>query len=301
LFVIKTKLKEVASKDLFGLSSLQHLEMTNNDLKSLPDDLFTHTKKLKMICFDHNKLEFMSSRLLDLIPDAQWEGVSFEKNTKINAFYLPIEEKGLKSVKELKDLIDLSCSPHRNNPQGTTTNEFKKLWELRQFSDFKIVVGTKEVSVHKCVLAAQSPVFASMLENDEQVKATNKLEIKDCNEEAVEEFLRGLYTGEIENEENNLDLFSLACTFDVEVLKTAYEGIVIKTLNEDTALKALKLGTLYKSDKIIEVAASEVKKMLPGEIKLEALKRKPERIEEIVEVMDANKRLKKLIEDFNNA
>jgi hypothetical protein len=91
---------------------------------------------------------------------------------------------------------------------------------------------------------------------------------------------------------NHLELFSLACTFDVEELKEIYEGIVIGNMNEQSALEALKIGNLYKSNKMIEAAFSQIKKMLPNEVQSEALKHKPGRIEEIF-------KFKKMIEELN--
>jgi hypothetical protein len=189
------------------------------------------------------------------------------------------------TLKELKALVDSSYLPPASIRFPVVTrarvNEFKKLWELKIFADFPIAIDKREIRVLRSVLAAQSPVFATLMMNDEQVKASNKLEIKDCTAEVVEKFLRSLYTGDVEDEENALDMFTLACTFDVEELKNAYEKIVIDNLDEQNALQAFKVGNLYKSDEIIDAAFGVINKMLPIELK-DGLKQKPAEVDEVI-------------------
>lgn len=156
------------------------------------------------------------------------------------------------------------------------------LWTLKSFSDLTIVVGKKEIQVHKSVVASQSSVFAAMMMNDEQFKTTNKLEIKDYSEEAVEDFLRDFYTNEFESTGNALELFSLASNFNVIELKTVYEKMVISSLNEGNALTALKLGNLHESLPIVEAAFYKIKKIIPDPLK-KSFKFEAQKIEEILE------------------
>jgi BTB/POZ domain len=178
----------------------------------------------------------------------------------------------------------------------STASDTTKLWELKLLSDFTVTAGKKDIQVHRNILALQSPVLASLFMNDEQVKASNKLEIKDSSEEVVEEFLRSLYTGEIANEENSMELFSLASTFKVEGLQKGYETIVIEKLDEKNALDALKIGNIYKSDEIIEAAFKKLKSTHPGSIISDTLKHKPEQIETILEAVET---CQKVIKDLN--
>lgn len=261
LYVCDCSLKEIASQDLERLENLEGLWLVDNKLKSLPNDLLIHTKKLKWIKFDGNQLECMSSRLLEPIPDKQWNWIGLQKNARIDQFYGPSGLGSLESVEELKIAIDSSClPPHIQLPANVVgiVNNYKKLWELKTFTDFTIVVGSKYFQVHKCVLAVQSSVFAKKLQNDKQVKATNKFVIEDFHEAIVEEFLRSLYTGEVKNRENALKLFSLACIFKVEELRSIYEKIIIQNVNKMNAAEVMEIGKIYNSNEIIEASWAEI-------------------------------------------
>lgn len=288
-------LKEITSKDLLGLGNLEKMSLESNDLTCLPDDLFSNTMKLHSCFFDYNNLESLSSRLISLISDCQWRVISLQKNSKIDAIYVNFwnkyfgnfnysKRKLVNSVRELKSLINSNCASLQNLPfeAKIATKNCKQLWEKKDYSDFMIVVGKKEIRVHKCILVAQSTFFKSFLRYNEDVKRSNRLEIKNCNETDMEEFLQALYTGEVKNEDNALELFCLACTFDVEDLKTAYEGIIIKNLDDQNAVQALDIGNLYGSSEIIDTAFKQISQMYPNDVQSESLKYDPIRVEKII-------------------
>jgi BTB/POZ domain len=196
--------------------------------------------------------------------------------------------------------IDLTCDmplfeTKRDDHQRKMFDNMVNMWELKTLTDFTIVVEEREFPVYRCVLAAQSSVFAAMFENDEQVKASNKLKIKDCSEDVVEDFLSSLYNGTFDY--NELDMFSLACVFDLPEMKSLCKHLVVTKMSKMDTLKALKLGNMYDSEDIVEAAFLEIKKNY-SDVKIsETLKHKPERVEEIVEKI---KRCKEEIESLNN-
>lgn len=294
LHVHQCGLKEISPSELIGLGELEVLSIRKNEVTSLPDDLFVHTRKLKSADFFGNKLECMSSRLFDPTHDEQWWFVDFRKNTKINAFFNFVSFGwfgSLRSLLELKAVIDSSCLPPptiRLQPlttPKTTTNDSKKLWQLEDFFDFTIIAGSKRIQVHKCVLAVHSSVFASLFKNDAHVKASNLLEIKEFSDEVVEEFIRCLYAGRAETEDVALDIFHLACLYNVTDVKSAYEMIIIKNLDEDTVMEALAVGNVCKSGKVVDAAFHQIKKMFPNENLPDALKHQPKKVEEIVNAL----------------
>lgn len=284
--VLKCGLKQISAKNLQGLEYLESLWLDNNDLSSLPNDLFIHTTNLKSISFNGNKLEFVNSRLLDPISDDQLEFADFRDNTKINAYFWlgndddENADDTSKSLDELRNLIDASCLPPTPTQESQSIlSNYKKLWDLKKFYDFTIVAGGKKIRVHKNVLSVQSPVFASMFESDE---ALSKLEIKDYDENVVEQFLHSLYTAELGNEEHAMAMFDLATKFKIGELINLHEAVIVKNLNEQNVAKALAIGNLHKSDAISGAAFNMIQKMFPDEVQSEALKYKPEHIEEII-------------------
>lgn len=278
-------LKEISRSDLFGLEHLRYLWINLNDLKSLPDFLFVHNKRIKSINFSFNDLEFMSSRMLDSIPENQLEFVSFEKNACIDAVYWPESEVTLSSVRDLKTEIDSKCSSRPIDfPIMTRTNtkEFKDFWRDEDFRDFSIIVGERKILVHKVFLAAKTGLFSSTQKNRELLKTSEKLKIEDCSEEAVKEFFHALYTGKIETCENAFELFSLASVFDVPELKSAYQEIAISSINEHNAVEALKVGNLQDCQELIEIAFSTVESFLSRRLD-DDLKYQPKIVEKILE------------------
>lgn len=231
------------------------------------------------------------------VPDEQWVYVSFADNLKINATF----QNNFGSVtpmKEFKKLVDSSCLPPQFQApiyaRTSSGDVLKKMWNNKDFSDFSILVAEKEIRVHKSVLAVQSSVFSSNFKNNEEVKLTNKLEISGFTGLQVEKFLKCLYTGVIEDEEDALELFKLCWTYEVAEMKDSAEQLAIKHLNEENCLQALKIGNLVKSEAMIEAAFIKVQNIYPNIFSSQASKRKPEKIEEIVKVV---KQLKRSLEE----
>lgn len=101
-------LKRITSADVSGLDHLERLDLENNQLKSLPDNLFNNTKQLISIRLNNNKLEYLSSRLFDRFPEHQLKLVSLRGNTNINASYY-FHSNDSCSLKDLKTAIDSTC------------------------------------------------------------------------------------------------------------------------------------------------------------------------------------------------
>lgn len=88
--------------DLIGLENLEELDLNENELTSLPDDLFTDMEKLKGVNFNHNRLERLSSKLLKPV-ETSLEYAWFEENTKIDDYF----NKGDKNKNNLKKFMEI--------------------------------------------------------------------------------------------------------------------------------------------------------------------------------------------------
>jgi BTB/POZ domain len=85
---------------------------------------------------------------------------------------------------------------------------------------------------------------------------TTEIETKDCSKKAVEDFVRCLYTGKIEDSHNALERFRLACLFRVHKHRKVYQQIILKNLNEQNANR-------HKSETMIERSFAKLKATTP--------------------------------------
>jgi Leucine-rich repeat (LRR) protein len=314
LHINKCDLKQITREDLIGLESLQELRMMNNPLTTLPDDLFINMPKLKRISFKSNKLEYLSSKLLQPILRNGLEVVDFQENTRIDSIFCPGVKRNVKSVEELMQIIDSQCIKPVKVASGTKPKSFKTLpskrvpisshqnnfisgfedlWKSGKFSDFIISVkGSRKIRVHKCVLAMQSLGFTELFDKDE---SASKMKIEDISADAVEEFLSFLYTGKLSNDtENEMEIFSLASKLKVPELQSLTEKIVLSRLSFKNAYNVFVQGHRYESENLKRAAFQEIKKTFP-ELS-ETLIEKPEKLKEIIE---AKLKLEAIIQKLN--
>jgi BTB/POZ domain len=279
-------LKSISRVNLIGLKNIERFYIFSNELTSLPDDLFTEMPKLKVFSFFNNKLECLSSKLLKPILKNDLIWVDFRKNTKLDAIYETGVEGSLMSLKELMNMIDEKCEKPLNNNgkiefKDKIANGFKEFWMNQKFSDFIVLTRSKEFQVHKFVLAIQSDGFAEMFDSDENA---SEMKIEDLNAEAVEEFLRFLYTGEISSEVHSFELFALASKLKVHELKSLTEEMILNDLDDTNAYKVFTLGHRYESETIKNAAFEEIRKMFPDKKLADDLVENLDKVKELIEM-----------------
>jgi BTB/POZ domain len=223
----------------------------------------------------------MSSKLLEPIKNVLQQA-QFYGNTKINSF-----GSWESSLEKLMNLIDNECDTpfeeQQHRKAKIATEVVESLRASRRFSDFTIVVGSKEFAVHKSVLGIQSSVFAAIFENDMKERIEGKMEIEEFSAAAVEDFLRFFYTGEIQDARNAMEIFELAAKYDILKLKLIAEIIVFRQVEENNAMQILELANLYKSENLKNKAFTEIKKMFPKTALQPELKDKPDDVKELIE------------------
>ena len=258
-------IKEISRKDFEGLGNLKILDLCNNELKSLPNDLFVETPKLHWIYIDDNKIERLSSQIFDPLDKTNLEAFWLGENPSINMNY---DQCFRTTLEALMKEIDAKCLPpiKPRQPPIKPENRFHKLEEYfvtGKFSDFTIKVRDKEHRIHKNILAAQSSVFDSMFseDNGDDIKVFEK--IKNMSDDAFEDFLRYFYFGSIRSEDNAMELFGLAVEFDVATLKFECEEIILRDINESKMLDVFNLAHLHASKVLKKAAFATIKKSFP--------------------------------------
>jgi Leucine-rich repeat (LRR) protein len=300
LNIINCGLKTISQDDLRGLENLTVLSFIRNQLKSLPSNLLAKMRNLKRINFRDNKLESINSKLFKPIMNNGLTYVEFRNNTNINAFYDPENSGSVASLEELIGIIVTKCEQQiEKNPRSKFMDEFMRgfenLWISGRLSDFVIKVGSKEFPVHRNVLSVQSSVFAEIFEKDEQTK---EMIIQDLSAEVVEDFLRFLYTGELSDDVNAMDLFAISAKLNVEHLQTIYVDMMIESLVQTNAEKFFDLAHKYKSEKLKMSAFEEIRKIFPDKKLPDSLMNDPEKVKKLLE---AKRNLDSMLESSDEA
>lgn len=99
-------LKRIAKEDLVSLENLIFLDLCSNELTRLPDDLFCKMRKLKFIRFRRNKIQKMTSKLLEPLDKDRLCVVDFRKNSTIDDFF---EANKHNTLEGLMATIDAQC------------------------------------------------------------------------------------------------------------------------------------------------------------------------------------------------
>ena len=136
LHIEKGSLKTICQRDLDGLNNLELLSIEQNELTTLPDDLFRNTLKLKNISFSQNKIEFVSSKLFEPIMKNNFQYINFRWNRKIDVFYHPqisynMNKIHVSSVAELMDIIDAKCSKPKVQKPDEVFQKPEKVYQKR--------------------------------------------------------------------------------------------------------------------------------------------------------------------------
>jgi BTB/POZ domain len=160
---------------------------------------------------------------------------------------------------------------------------FKELWMSGEYSDFTIIAGKEEFAVHKNVLATQSPVLAAIFKNDMKEKKTGKMIIEDFSLDAVEVMLYFMYTGEIVDESNAMDLYAIASKYEVTSLKSTAHKLILRNLGESNAIEIFGLGHQHNSDRIKRAAFEVIKKMFPWKVLEDELMEDPKTLKKLID------------------
>lgn len=294
-------LKYITRKDLVNFKRLESIHLGFNQLTSIPSNLFNNMPKLTRIALNNNKIEFLSSRLLKPVINNGLSMVELSENASIDAIFNPGERNSQNLVDTLEELlatIDRCCKPViGEEPEKEVSLELKRLWETNESTDFLVIADSKQFPVHKQQLASQSPVFEAMFHSDMKERLTNMTSISDFSSYAVEEFLRFFYTGEIQDESNVMELFSLASMYDVSRLRSICEEMILENLDGDNAYEVFCLGQLHSSKDLKEFAFLEIKCKFPGKHIDDILMGSPEKMIKFIQAAQERDEKLKLAEE----
>ena len=122
--------------------------------------------------------------------------------------------------------------------------------EKETISDVHFIVQNLKIAAHKAVLAARSPVFAAMFQNEMQENSSNEVVVTDMEPDALKQMLQFIYTGRCQIGAWTEDLFFAADKYDIKDLKEICEDELRMKLCVDNAIRFLILSDLHRATKL---------------------------------------------------
>ncbi|XP_047099362.1 speckle-type POZ protein-like A [Schistocerca piceifrons] len=121
--------------------------------------------------------------------------------------------------------------------QPVLARDFANLLESQDFADFILHAGDVRIKAHKAVLAARSPVFARMLQQNTKEAQENYVNILGAEPEVVAEALRYMYSGHaLALRDMAQGLLVFADRYDLRELKNQCEVELARRLTVDNAV-----------------------------------------------------------------
>jgi len=181
-----------------------------------------------------------------------------EKLQSIGYKNIAMSDKHVNASGDVMLLVRLSIIK-KEEPCHSLSSDLGSLINDEASSDLILEAGERRFRVHRNILAARSPVFASLLTQLEREKkaAVKKLVIENLPGDTVEELLRYIYT----DNSNNVDLFSqklLAASdiYQLPGLKVQCEKHLGETINPVNVAEILLLSDSYSCQHLKKAALS---------------------------------------------
>lgn len=304
LIIENCRVQAIEKDDLKGLENLTRLSLYDNELESLPSDLFHHTKELRFISFAKNKLKSIGSELLDnftVLHEANFSanpGIDlFKKNDqKIDEFLKIFKEKCKEmevfenendKIKDLRTQIDTLKSENirltASNSKGGFFQDILAYIGNESTKDFAFKIDNEDFKVHKFVFAARSKTFRKILANNPH---TNNLELSDISKEVFKEIMSFVYFDKQPSESTDArKMFIVASKLEIAKLREVSAEKLMKTINSQNLLEILKLAIKYNHQELKLKAFGEIKKVFPTADS--QIVDQPEKLEKLMEAFRA--------------
>nr|XP_042126360.1 speckle-type POZ protein-like [Peromyscus maniculatus bairdii] len=154
-------------------------------------------------------------------------------------------------VQDSVSISDWNRKPGIQVPSCTLADELGELWENSQFTNCCLVVAGQEFRAHKAILAARSPVFRAMFQQDMEESRKNRIEIPDLEPQVFKAMMDFIYTGKAPDLDSMTDaLLAAADKYGLESLKVMCEVALFRDLSVENAAHTLFLADLHSSGQL---------------------------------------------------
>ncbi|XP_032752673.1 TD and POZ domain-containing protein 5-like [Rattus rattus] len=144
-----------------------------------------------------------------------------------------------------------NMTPAIRDPMQMLAEDLGVLWENSLFTDCSLVVAGQEFRAHKAILAARSPVFRAMFENEMLESLTDRIEIHDIHLQVFKEMMAFIYTGKaphLHSYSMATGLLAAADKYALQGLKVMCEDALCRNLSVKNAVPTLILADLHRAE-----------------------------------------------------
>ncbi|XP_035222074.1 speckle-type POZ protein-like [Stegodyphus dumicola] len=169
-----------------------------------------------------------------------------------------LSEETEKSVQTYRDLQ----SPNSLTPMSAldmksifgVCRDMQAMFENRKHSDSILLCNDIEIRVHKCILAARSPVFAQMFDDVMTGNVESKIIVTEVDLQVLKEMLQFIYTGEINLRSQSMacDMYCAGDKYAILDLKNMCREFIISSLSTSTAIDMLILADKYHDEELMK-------------------------------------------------
>jgi hypothetical protein len=128
----------------------------------------------------------------------------------------------------------------------------RTLWENRIFSDAKVSCGSQTFPVHRCILAAASPVFAKAFQGEMREARDRELTMNGEDPEVIASLLHYVYTRSLPAEADVSSLLPVAHRYELADLVELCASSLIDGLDDKNVARCVATLRPYRDDQAIK-------------------------------------------------
>lgn len=162
----------------------------------------------------------------------------------------------LQNIKETQTevfFIQFDLKKESFDPETESVSQhFENIWTNKICSDVSFKINGNEIQAHTQILASGSPVLAAMFQNDFTENRERVVKIEDVEADVMEQLLRYLYTGKIDQEINAFKLLVAADKYGIDSLKLKSAHLIKKQLTVANSIESLVVSQLFNISSLEE-------------------------------------------------
>lgn len=150
---------------------------------------------------------------------------------------------------------------------------------LRKYAAFKIETEDSNFMVHKHILSMHSPIIEAMFRKK---NSADFLKLDNFSSGVVQEMIDFMYTGDLEDSENPMELYELAKKYEIKELQSICEEIILEDLPKSNCLEVFRFGLRHDNNKLKKEAFIAIQSLFPDKTLDENLLNDPKKLDALI-------------------